>query len=260
MLNSNFHTHTTLCRHAVGDPREYVESAIKSGLKKLGFSDHSPYIFKGEYYSHFRMFLNDTENYVKTVLELKREYRKDITVYLGFEMEYYPRHFEQTFNFLNAFSPDYFILAQHCTNNEYDGVYVGNNDLTKRDLDDYVNQVIEAMKTGVFSYVAHPDIIALSGDENYYVEQMKRLCLTAKEFNIPLEFNFLGFVTNRRYPSKKFFNMVNDCGNTVIYGVDAHSPKALEICNQTKEKADNFLLEFNLIRTENIKLLNGTIV
>lgn len=260
MINSNFHTHTKLCRHAVGEVREYVESAIKANLKKLGFSDHAPYVFKGDHYSTFRMFLSDTEEYVKTVLDFKREYRNDIEIYLGFEMEYYPAHFEETFKFLSSFCPDYLILGQHCTKNEYDGVYSGGINLTEDDVKDYVDQIIEALNTGLFSYLAHPDLIALENNQSFYVEQMKRICLTAKSLDIPLEFNFLGLMGNRRYPSKLFFDLANQMGNTIIYGVDAHSPKALEICGDIKNRADEFLAEFNLKRTEKIKLLNGSIV
>ena len=42
---ANYHTHTARCNHASGTEREYVEAAIKSGLKILGFADHTPYPF-----------------------------------------------------------------------------------------------------------------------------------------------------------------------------------------------------------------------
>ena len=259
MLTSNFHTHTALCRHAKGEPKEYVECAIKSGLKKLGFADHAPYIFKSGYRSGIRMSLSDTENYVKTVLDLKNEYRKDIKIYLGFEMEYFPRYFDETFKFLSGFSPEYFILAQHFTKNEYDGVYSGRPVQTREDLKDYVDQVIEGLKTGLFSCLAHPDLITFD-DKDYYLMQMKRICEISKQKDIPLEFNLLGFATKRQYPSKCFFKLANECGNTIIYGVDAHEPKALEECQQNAKSAEEFFAEFNLKRTENIKLLSGEIV
>ena len=40
---ANYHTHTARCRHAAGADREYVRSAIDSGVKILGFSDHAPF-------------------------------------------------------------------------------------------------------------------------------------------------------------------------------------------------------------------------
>mgnify|MGYP000697771308 CR=1 FL=1 len=45
----NFHSHTVRCQHAVGEEREYVEEAIKEGFEVIGFSDHSPYLFKNGY-------------------------------------------------------------------------------------------------------------------------------------------------------------------------------------------------------------------
>ena len=57
---ANYHTHTARCGHAAGTEDEYVQQAIQSGLKILGFSDHTPYWFAGEYYSRMRMLLMAT--------------------------------------------------------------------------------------------------------------------------------------------------------------------------------------------------------
>ena len=59
-MYANFHTHTYLCRHASGEPEEYVKTAIKNGLKVLGFSDHVPYPFTNGYHSGFRMEVSET--------------------------------------------------------------------------------------------------------------------------------------------------------------------------------------------------------
>ena len=40
----DYHMHTPLCGHAVGEPAEYVEQAIKVGLEEIGFSDHAPLV------------------------------------------------------------------------------------------------------------------------------------------------------------------------------------------------------------------------
>ena len=77
ILTTNFHTHTTRCNHAAGEDRQYVEEAIKGGLKVLGFSDHSPYFFSGDYYSTFRMKREQVPGYVDSILALKKEYKDD---------------------------------------------------------------------------------------------------------------------------------------------------------------------------------------
>ena len=63
----NFHSHTVRCQHAVGEEREYVEEAIKEGFEVIGFSDHSPYLFKNGYVSRIRMTMSQLEDYVKTI-------------------------------------------------------------------------------------------------------------------------------------------------------------------------------------------------
>lgn len=44
----NLHTHTFRCNHATGEDKAYVEYAIQSGVKVLGFSDHCPQFLKSQ--------------------------------------------------------------------------------------------------------------------------------------------------------------------------------------------------------------------
>ena len=53
---ANYHTHTARCHHASGTEEEYIQAAIESGLRVLGFSDHTPYPFPEGYYSKMRMY------------------------------------------------------------------------------------------------------------------------------------------------------------------------------------------------------------
>jgi histidinol-phosphatase (PHP family) len=75
---ANYHTHTWRCRHARGREKEYVEEAIKGGLKVLGFSDHTPQVYPGGYVCPAKMEPRELEGYVDCVLALKKEYRDDI--------------------------------------------------------------------------------------------------------------------------------------------------------------------------------------
>ena len=91
---ANYHTHTARCGHARGQEREYVENAIAGGLKILGFSDHTPYPFPEDYKPRTRMAVSQFEDYVDTVLALKKEYAGQIEIHLGVEAEYYPKYFD----------------------------------------------------------------------------------------------------------------------------------------------------------------------
>ncbi len=221
----NLHTHTKRCNHAFGNEIEYVESAIENGIEILGFSDHAPYFFRDGYYSAFRMKREEISDYFETIRNLKKRYENKIQILIGMEAEYYPDHFDDFMNFIIPYNPDYLILGQHFTNNEYDGFYSGNPTDNVNILKQYVSQTIEAMNTGVFTYFAHPDLINFVGDETIYREEMKKICLCAKSLDIPLEINLLGIEENRSYPRKSFFKIASEIGNKAILGADAHRPE-----------------------------------
>ncbi len=220
---ANYHTHTYLCKHANGNMEEYVTSAIKSGLKILGFSDHAPIKYSTGYQSYFKMAPKELGLYVTEVLRLKEKYKNDIKILLGYEAEYYPLEFKNMMDVISEFPYDYLILGQHYTQNEYDGFYPGFLTEDEEILKDYVNQLICGIETGMFTYIAHPDLINYAGDEKIYTQELQRLCRAAKKANMPLEYNILGLRQNRNYPNSLFWEIAAKEGNTVIIGSDAHT-------------------------------------
>lgn len=223
----NYHTHTARCRHASGTDREYVEKAIEGGIKTLGISDHAPYLFKNsDYYSTYRMFTDELQDYAESVRSLAKEYQKDIRVLLGFELEYYPAFHKEEMAFLSQVKPDYCIMGQHFLGNEIGEVYSGH--LHKpEDLTRYVSQVLEGLATGDFAYIAHPDVAGFNFPHTHIQKEYTRLCEGAKALKIPLEINLLGLLTKRHYPNKTFFEIAAKVGNDIVLGVDAHEPKYL---------------------------------
>ena len=223
-MEANYHTHTVRCHHAEGTEREYIQQAVYRKLKVLGFSDHSPQVFDG-FVSGCRMLPEQLEDYVQTLRALKEEYAGRVDVLIGLEAEYYPRYFERLMRLIRPFALDYLILGQHFLGNESDGAQAATRPTAdERVLERYVKQTIEAMETGVFSCFAHPDCCNFTGEAKIYRRWYEKLCLRAKELDIPLEMNMLGFVTNRHYPSARFFEVVAEVGNEVILGCDAHAP------------------------------------
>ncbi len=230
MLTFNFHTHTMRCRHASGEDREYVENAIRGGIKTLGFSDHAPYVFKDDYYSTFRMYPGELEEYVKSVTALKEEYAGQIDIHLGLEAEYYPEFFDAFLSLIRPFPIEYLILGQHATKNEMDGGYYAawkTNDENK--LFEYTNQVVSAIHTGAFSYVAHPDVINFRENDKAEEKAWKMICEAAKEKNVPLEINLLGIRGRRHYPYAGFWKIAGETGVPVTVGSDAHNPA--DVCD-----------------------------
>ncbi len=230
MADYNLHTHTTRCRHAVGEDREYVEAAIKAGFKTLGFADHCPQFFPvDDYYSHFRMFPEQAQEYAESIRALQKEYASDIRILLGFETEYYPETFDKLIAFVRPLHLDYMIMGQHFVGNEYDEGSYSTIDKGKREdyLMQYVAQVKEGLSTGAFTYLAHPDTVWYEGDPDFYIEQMTELCRFAGAHDIPLEYNILGYLNKRCYPNPIFWDIVAQTGNKAVIGYDAHTPEVL---------------------------------
>lgn len=241
----NLHTHTTRCNHAQGTDREYVEHAIKAGMKTLGFSDHAPYLFPDKAYSStHRMATDEIFDYANSIRALQREYASDIRILLGFELEYYPEFHKDEMAFLSQVSPDYLILGQHFIGCEYDreiSIRITEN----ADLERYVTQVLAGLSTGDFLYLAHPDLAGFACDESVWKRESRRLCEGAKRLNIPLEINFLGMRGKRHYPNEKFFEIAGQVGNKVVFGADAHEPWFVnDIISE--EKAKQMVKKFGL--------------
>ena len=226
-MKVNLHTHTARCGHATGTDRAYVEAAIAEGLTTLGFADHAPFAFRDGYESPFRVPMAEAKAYVESIRALREEYRGQIEIHVGFELEYYPLYFKEMKEIALSLGAEYLLLAQHHIGNEYPAgsSYMGRGDHKEDELLLYTDTLIEGMATGAFTYVAHPDLIHFTGeDPALYEKEMRRICQGANQYKLPLEINLLGIREGRAYPSKRFFEIAADEGCTVVIGSDAHSP------------------------------------
>lgn len=246
---ANYHTHTWRCNHATGREEAYVQAALERHFEILGFSDHAPYCFPNGYVSGFRMRLDQLLDYCNIVRLLQKKYAGQIQIPLGVEMEYYPAYFAETLKVLQDVGIEYMLLGQHFVGNEinehYSGRATGDADILKR----YCRQAMEGMNTGLFTYLAHPDLIHFVGDEKLYCQQMRRLCQEAKTCGLPLELNMLGQWSGRHYPNPVFWELAAEEGCDVILGCDAHAPEHLH-----REDAEQQL--HAMIRHYGLKLLD----
>ena len=250
----NLHTHTFRCNHASGEDEEFVLKAIENGYETIGFSDHVPYIFDIKtHYSTFRMRPELTQDYVDSINSLKEKYKDKIDILLGYEVEWYPRLIENELKFLKSFGYDYLILGQHYTGNETESwaKYTGHKTRSVKTLDRFIEQVIDAAKSGEFAYVAHPDIINFRGSKKLYIEKMEEYVKTLKEIDIPLECNFLGYTDKRFYPNRAFWELVAKYGNRVVIGLDAHRPDVYDD-EENLDKLKQKLAELGITPIEDV--------
>lgn len=244
-MQSNFHTHTPRCNHATGTEREYIECALQAGISTLGFSDHAPYLFDTEHYSTFRMYPEQLPEYVHTLHALREEYHHALTLHIGVELEYYPRYFERTLDFLREKGVEYCILGQHFVADEPFCAYSGVPTEDETVLAQYVRSCIAGMERGIYTYLAHPDLIHFVGNTEVYRKWMGTLIRQAKACSVPLECNLLGLRENRHYPNDLFLALVGEENGEMILGRDAHNPDML-LDAQTEEKAKALLSHYGI--------------
>ena len=81
----DLHTHTTYC-DGKNTPREMIEAAMEKGLRRIGFSGHSPSPCPDEDYAMAR---ENVPAYVAEVRALAEEYKGRIEVLCGIEQDVY---------------------------------------------------------------------------------------------------------------------------------------------------------------------------
>ncbi|MCR1809417.1 PHP domain-containing protein [Haploplasma modicum] len=248
----NYHGHTFLCGHATGTPIEYVKEAIKKNYKVLGISEHAP--MPNLRSKNSRLEIKNYDLYFELLKEAS-DYalENDLTFYKAFEIEYFS-HLDLYEKYLT--DVDYLILGQHYI------IRDGKNKSTfgLDDIEDvriYSKTVVEALKTGYFNLLAHPDLcffnIKNPTDEMY--ELLRPIIKTAKELDIPLEVNANGIrrslvednnkdINKVKYPKIKFFEMVKEENAKVIISSDCHSVDALD--DFAISEANKFVKELGL--------------
>ena len=232
---------------------EMIRCAVEAGLKKLGFSDHTPYPFPKDHVSTFRMAMHHLADYVGTVEKVRKGFSGQLEIFLGVEAEYYPKYFEELLPILLDHGVEYMLLGQHFLYNETEGIGSIGPTADPARLRQYCNQTIDALYTGQFTYFAHPDLMHFIGDDAIYRREILRLCRTAKQCRIPLEINLLGFASGRHYPNRRFWELAAEEGCQVVLGCDAHRPEAL-LDEEQERKARALVADLGLELLEDIPL------
>ena len=243
-VKKNYHTHTWRCQHASGTEEQYVQTAIRAGFAVLGFADHTPWPYKSGFVSGMRMRLDQFEDYRQTVLGLREKYAGQIEIPLGLECEAFPEYFGWLRDFKAQYL-DYIILGNHYDySDEGDhmrlypagGFYFGH--CTRPDsVIRYGKRTLAGMETGLYDYVAHPDLYM--NTYSHFDADCRAvaidLCQAAKALDLPLEFNLLGVARTpdamehgwECYPCPSFWEIAAETGCKAIIGYDAHKPDFL---------------------------------
>ena len=257
---TNYHTHCKMCGHAGGEIEDYIIEAINNGFDKIGMSDHMPY---PDFNYGARMDYQELEIYLDEVIRVKDVYKDKIKVYSGFEAEYLPQYNSYYERLLKDNRCDYLILGVHFFEKD-DGFLQYTTDIYDPSLYvKYALRAIEAMKTGYFKFLCHPDLIGV-GDFNIGEEHKKAFDILiegAIKYDFVMEYNAnghrrgisrLGDKEREQYPLKELWNMINKTDIKVVVGSDCHNPKLLY--DEHMKNAIKYLDENKFNRLKDIEI------
>ena len=253
---TNYHTHTTRCGHAEGTEEEYILTALRCGFKVLGFSDHTPWAYATPgFVSRIRMLPSQLDDYVLTLRGLREKYADKLHIRIGLEAEYFPAYLGWLKEEMERLDIEYLILGCHYdTTDEQDAraSRFGGSTSTAHGRR-YAEQVVEALETGLYRYLAHPDLFlnrvtAFDADAE---KACRDICAAAARLDIPLEYNMAGLTLQDRpdgslgYTRDEFWRIAAEYPVKAIMGCDAHAPSELDVVPAIEEKKA-FLAEMGI--------------
>lgn len=256
ILDYTFHSHTYRCGHAIGDIEDYVSLAVLKKYKIYGVSDHvflpgvSEPTVRGDY--------SLLDEYINEYKRVKTKYEKDIRMYLGFECEYSDYFVNYYKSLLKEKGFDFLICGQHYSydNNGQRILYLrGSRKEELEMMKHYQVDVIKAMESGLFMYIAHPDLFYCAAQENteYFQKMTKAVIDAAIKYDAVLEINLHGVYRNPmrdgyryiNYPNEYFWKEVTKTNIKVVLGGDYHDPNEI-LMEDAKKQVYEMIEKYNI--------------
>lgn len=264
MQNFSYHTHTNSLDIYDGrcSVSEMLARAEEIGFEKIGISNHM--CFHPDMLPQSKMFFSDFNQardiYQKTVEEIRTvSLNFKIDVKVGFEVDFFPSArwrdwFEKMRREVQA---DYYIGATHFLHNKSEQ-YIMNlyylhrtpearidNDYLTVYLNNYWDTIIESIKSGYFSFIAHLDVCKLFNYclGNEWKERKFEVIETLAKYRQPYELNTSGWTkVGEQHPEEWVLAELSKRQVPVIVSDDAHSTQMLA---QHFERAESLLTALN---------------
>lgn len=253
----DYHMHTPLCGHAVGEPKEYAAQAVKVGLKEIGFSDHAPLVSHRD--PTITMDFNQLPQYYRMIEEVQAKFKGQLRIKMALEADFIPGYESKTKEILNDYPYDYVIGSVHFmvrrvppkSNHPEQATNISEERVeglpliwgfdnpaerekwNEQDVNqvyrDYFDLLCQSARTKLFNIMGHVDLVKKFG--NRPTEDMtKEIEKTAKVFKdsgVAVEINTSGLrkPVKEMYPSLSHLKIYCQAGVPLTFGSDAHDPK-----------------------------------
>jgi len=196
----------------------------------MAFTDHMP--LPDDFDIAHRMSEKEMDIYAEGVNQAQSRY-PEIKILFGIEADYYEGFEEYTEKYLKNYDFDLVIMSIHFLKNWPPGSWVFNYDFPNRSFEDiyteYLQTIMNGIKTGLFDIVGHLDILKTKG---YSMTQLvpdvlSKVMQEIKSFNMVLEINSSGFrkKVGEPYPSLEMLDVIKENNVPLCVGSDSHSPQ-----------------------------------
>ncbi len=243
----DYHTHNLLCHHAIGTLEDYVKQAIKLNLTSIGLSDHFPYEFLKKIetipYKEYSMTLQELEGYVSLAESLKKKYKSQINVKIGFEIDYVEEQEDILNNHLKKFIKrlDYIIGSVHIVFGDH-GAWCFDDTKFLKEYDyngvdnvylQYFKLIRNMLNSNKFSFdiIGHFDLPKkfrkFPENKDLILKEAIKTIELVKKKNKAIEINTSGLRKDvkEQYPSEELIKIMCEKEIPIVLGSDAHDPK-----------------------------------
>ncbi|RLQ97924.1 histidinol-phosphatase HisJ [Falsibacillus albus] len=244
------HIHSPYCPHGTNDAfKKYIERAIELGYKDISFTEHAPLpdsFIDTTPTKDSGMDKGKLEKYLKELDSLKEEYKKDLFIRTGLEVDFIEGFENETEKLLNEYGPflDDSILSVHFLKHENDWYCVDYSP-------EFFSTMVEVFGSAEAIYDTYYNTIHLSimsdlgkwkpirighmtlaqkfqkkfPAKNVNHKLIDNILREIKKHRYQLDYNGAGIVKpfcQESYPNKWIAEEAAKMGIPLIYGSDAH--------------------------------------
>ena len=220
------HSHTRLCKHAVGDPTDYAEAAWRRGFDGLTVTCHNA--MPNGFSASARMGCDEFDEYLRLVFQARQDWLGRVDVRLGLEADYFPGYESWLAHQLELADFQYVLGSVHPQTSEFRERYWTGDALAFQRL--YFRMLADAAETGLFDCLSHPDLVknftAEAWQPERILDDIGRTLDRIAAAGVALELNTSGVNKEVREmnPFPRMLEEARARGIPIVIGADAHEP------------------------------------
>ena len=223
-----------------GNPEKFIEAAIGQGFIAFGFSEHMPIKMWNTYGDPAFAFNADSlrafDEYVESIVQLKVQYRNELPVLLGVEIDYVPEEETYLVEMLQRYPFDYTVGSVHFVS----GIGIDySEELYSRVAEqcggidglynEYYRIVRSLLAMGLTDILGHLDIIKIfdgTDSRRTLTDAVLETLEAAREADVILDVNTRGLLKpcHEVYPGNEILRHAQRMGIAATLGDDSHTP------------------------------------